>query len=135
MVSSVIITLHTVNQAPPSRRNSYKTQQVTVFPASIDNHKYQVSMERAEVLVARGMATWIPGTRTLRERTLKPRGEMREWRKTPCRDERGTVIAHTMQFVVPDDLRVTRSLSTTNHRSNRKRVRMSPQSHPPAPSR
>ena len=119
----------------PSRHKSYKTQLVTVIPAQINKPKYQVNMERADVLVARGMASWIPGTRTLRERNLRARGEQREWRKTPCYDPSTGVSIPTMQFVIPDDLRVSRSVSTINHKSNRKRVRMSPQSHPPAPSR
>ena len=124
--------------AAPSRTVPHKKQQITVIPANISNHKYLVSREKEEILVARGMATWIPGTKTLRERTLRARGEQREWRKvssgrTP-KNVPGSLAMQTMQFVVPDDLRVTRSLSTINHSSNRKRIRMSPQPHPPAPA-
>ena|ERR1700723_1538455 len=117
----------TTRYRPPVRRAS----RITVIPQNLDSPRYQVTIERAEQLLASGRAERIPGLNSIKEKGLKPRGELREWRKTPCYDPETGVSMPTMQLVEPEDRRAFgRVPSRPNNASNRKRLRMSPQKHP-----
>lgn len=56
------------------------TRRVTVYPTNVNLPTYTVSQIKAQQMVAKGLARWITGTRTLREVNAKLRGIGREWR-------------------------------------------------------
>jgi primase-polymerase (primpol)-like protein len=61
---------------------------------------YSVSLEQAEIMVARGAARWTnDGTRTIRETKVSVRGESRSWRKVTNRTKNGAALYSTMQLV------------------------------------
>jgi hypothetical protein len=68
---------------------------VRVVPHSINNPTYEVTLIQAERMIARGSATWIVESRSIREQRYTPRGERRDWRK---RDSGGFKV---MQLVLP----------------------------------
>jgi len=107
------------------------TDQILVIPYKINQLAYKVSRKKAEQMVARGQATWPnPDLRRIKETGAGARGQMREWKKTPCEIAPGVFIP-TMQLVEPEDRRnFGRTPTKRNHASNRKRQRMSPQDHP-----
>lgn len=131
-----------VPKTPVKRRLSH----VTVIPHNVTLPKYRLPLARAEQLVACGQAEWIPGLNSIREKALKPRGQLREWSKTACIEPINYIDATgkvcqieasmpTMQFVEVEDRRAFGNVPhRPNLKSNRKRVRMSPQVHPLPPS-
>lgn len=83
-----------------------KRNQVVTFeyvPAMVNGHRpasIQMSRERAEMEVARGLATWADdGTRRIFARSVRPRGTVRHWAKTRCYDPDTRSTVHTMQLV------------------------------------
>ena len=71
-----------------SSSNSRVPSRVLVIPARLGDSRYYVSFEKACSLCARGLALWHLGRSQIREKVRlgTPRGELREWRKTPSVD-------------------------------------------------
>lgn len=130
----------------PVKRKLLPNSLVRVVPHEVNCRQYTVTLTRADQLVACGQAEWIPGLNSIREKALKPRGQLREWRKTACIEPINYIDAAgkvcqieasmpTMQFVEVEDRRAFGNVPhRPNLKSNRKRVRMSPQVHPLPPS-
>jgi hypothetical protein len=94
----------TVRRKP--ERNDYtivmvNTADIDVTPHNPQHPHYKVSRTKAEQLVARGAARWIPGLKRIKEVKLSARGENRVWRKTRCYDPADGTSVSTMQLVVP----------------------------------
>jgi hypothetical protein len=60
--------------------SSERANHITVHPSNITLPTYTVTRIKAEMMVARGQAKWIVGTRRLREVNGKVRGVGVEWR-------------------------------------------------------
>lgn len=84
---------------------------ILVLPHNPQHKSYQVSRTKAEQLVARGAARWIPGLKRIREVKLSARGENRVWRKTLCYDPADGTSVATMQLVVPQSRTPRRAIA------------------------
>ncbi|MBU6231657.1 hypothetical protein KGP36_03230 [Patescibacteria group bacterium] len=98
-----------------------RRQRIPVTPHQVSNPTYYVTLERADILVAKGLCKWEPGLRRLREVKQSARGEHRVWHKTMCYDPDTRVALPTMQLVNPDTIRAPYAGATINRSHNRKR--------------
>lgn len=95
---------------------------IPVTPANVNDPQYSVTQTQADRMVANGRAMWIPGLKRLREtRPNVPRGELRVWQQTWCRDPDTGVSIRTLQWVVPKHSRefITRPIGTTSNAKRR----------------
>jgi hypothetical protein len=82
---------------------SGRSTDVQVVPygsATSQRKPYTVSLVKAEVMVARGVARWLgDGTRRIQEVRTAARGSLRSWRKVTNRSRSGAALYSSMQLV------------------------------------
>ena len=85
----------------PQIKVSRKAVQVVPYASTTGTRQpYYVSLEQAEILVARGSARWFnDGTRRVYEIKTAARGESRSWRKVTNRSTNGAALYSSIQLV------------------------------------
>jgi hypothetical protein len=95
---------------------------VAMLRSGEQSHSYYVSQAQADIMIARGDARPADdGTRRILAIHTRPRGTVREWRKTASYDPDTRVSIPTMQLVEPRPSTPRRILAASSSQRTRTR--------------